>query len=296
MKKYKNYSSIPLKYRFDLDSILQNQTIESLMQQSIAAYEKVLSFNKEQFKSPANFISMMHLKSQAQILDNKVQNYLSNKQAINLIDAHVRKLSEQYSLAINKINIALGSEINQIYQHATLIKKWIKLPEFKIWKKGLQFILNSKKHKLNDKVEEYLNSAAKGQVGLESFFSLLMHSETQFPDAIDSNDKKHKLTNATIAKLLESNDEKLRKSAFQNYNAGIAQHKNTLSALLIARINQISSAAAIRKYDSSVHMLLYDDQIDLKIVQNLYKFGQRFVEPLNKYNSNSRKFFKQKYQ
>lgn len=238
MKTYKKYEDIPLKYRFDLEDLLENKSVEEHLKQIDIYKEQILAKKDTQFDSAKNFLEYTKVFEDFSIFTNKLHNYISNKLNTNLVDPLFNKYFGEFSYKISQFESQLGSVENLFFQNIDKVMSWKDNEEVKIYKKKIDFLIESKKHKLADEVEEYLSKTSFGNIELDSTFSILNNSETKFKSVKTRQQKSLPLTISTYSKLLKNKDEYVREQAYKNYLQGYLVHKETYSSLLYQHVKK----------------------------------------------------------
>ncbi|WP_215742922.1 oligoendopeptidase F [Mesomycoplasma hyorhinis] len=295
MKTYKKYEDIPLKYRFDLEDLLENKSVEEHLKQIDIYKEQILAKKDTQFDSAKNFLEYTKVFEDFSIFTNKLHNYISNKLNTNLVDPLFNKYFGEFSYKISQFESQLGSVENLFFQNIDKVMSWKDNEEVKIYKKKIDFLIESKKHKLADEVEEYLSKTSFGNIELDSTFSILNNSETKFKSVKTRQQKSLPLTISTYSKLLKNKDEYVREQAYKNYLQGYLVHKETYSSLLYQHVKKISTEAKIRNYPSLVEYCIYPDKISKSLLEKLFKNVQANAKGVNKFRAAKKSFFKARF-
>ncbi|MCU9935810.1 hypothetical protein NWP96_01335 [Mycoplasmopsis cynos] len=113
------------------------------------------------------------------------------------------------------------------------------------------------------------------------------------------NKNKIKLNKINRTKLLKSKNESVRKQAYLKYWNGYIKHKDSFAELLYQQFNHLSTIAKIRKYNSTVEMLTFDDKVTNEILLKLFNKVSENKNILQKFYKQHKKFyqlhFKEKY-
>lgn len=123
-------------------------------------------------------------------------------------------------------------------------------------------------HVRSEEVEEVLGLAADAFQGTSSTFSKLTDSDFKFAPAAAGGEEMP-VTQGTIDLLLNSTDREARRSAWENYHDQYLAYKNTLAGNLATSIKQNVMAMRVRRYDSTLEMALFDDNIPTSVFHNL---------------------------
>ena len=295
MKQYKKYTDIPKKYRFDLDHLLEGKTIEQLIDQLFELLEKDYEIRDSKYDDAKNYLNYLKNQEISGILMNRISNYISNNLSTNLISPEFNKLSNDLQFRLFEFQKKYGSETNRIFKNAKKLTEWIKLDEFKDYKKDIEFTLEQKKHKFEDKVEEFIKRISRADISAYEVFSIITNSELNYKEATSSNGKTIKITPANRTTLLLNKDPKIRQTTFENWANAYLQHKNSLASLLSQHFKNISTWALERKYPSAVESLIHEDKADLKLLNTLYQAVTENINLFQKFHKLHKQFFKAKY-
>ncbi|MBN0919550.1 oligoendopeptidase F [[Mycoplasma] gypis] len=295
MKKYNSYKEVPSEYKWDLEDILKNTSLEKLQEEYFELFEKEIEIKDSKYNSKEEYLKFIELEDKRTLVAFKIENYLSNKLNINTVDPEINKLIVEFENKDNEFNIRLGSEVNRLEANKDKLQAWKDLPEFKNVKKDFEKVLNNLEHKLNPEVEQFLNEAASGNPSPYRIFSILDSSEIDFGYAISSKGKKQKITDGTRISLLKSKDEQTRKSTYNNYLLGFWKHRQSLAALLIQHFKEYTTMASIRKFPSSVSALISSDNVKQELLETIYSNVKKHMPMFHKFSKANRKYFKIKF-
>ncbi|WP_041593755.1 oligoendopeptidase F [Mycoplasmopsis cynos] len=299
IKQYQNYKDVPEKYRWDLEDILKGKTIEQWFKE----YEEIMLIRIKQknskYDSIENYIEDIKNAEAQSIISNKIDNYISNNFNTDLVNPIFIKLKNDYELRVNKLENEFGSETNRFFANIEKMKVWKDDPRLASYKNDILDSIASFDHKLDDKVEEYLIKSSIGQPDPHSIFSVLSNSELDFGYVEMPNKNKIKLNKINRTKLLKSKNESVRKQAYLKYWNGYIKHKDSFTELLYQQFNHLSTIAKIRKYNSTVEMLTFDDKVTNEILLKLFNKVSENKNILQKFYKQHKKFyqlhFKEKY-
>lgn len=295
MKQYKKYNDVPKKYRFDLEHLLDGKTINQLIDNLFKMLEKEIEQKDKKYETKEKFLKHLKEQEKATILLNKINNYISNHLSINVVDKDFNKLSEEINFKFFNYQKKLGSETNRIFKNEKKLKEWIKLKEFKNYKKDLEFILSQKKYKFDDKIEEFIQRTSRAEVDAHEVFSILTNSELNYGYATTSKGKKIKISPANRSTLMMSKDEEIRKTTQKSWINAYLNHKNSLSSLLYQHIKNISTWAIERGYKTSIDYQIHSDKVDIKLLKTLYDSVKNHKDLFLKFRRIHKEFFEIKY-
>ncbi len=295
IKQYKKYDDIPKKYQFDLEDILENKTIEELIDEFFKKMKNEIKIKDSKYSDSKTYLKYLQNQEKLIILFNKISNYISNKISINVVDPKFNKLNNEFNYKYYSLSRELGPESNRIFNNEKKLKEWIKLKEFKQFKKDIEYTLEQKKHKFTDEIEKFVLNTSRADVDAHEIFSIITNSEMDYGYAISKTGKKIKISPSNKSKLLLNKDENIRKTTQLNWIKAYLKHKNSLSSLLYQHIKNISVWSLERKYSSSVESLIIDDQMTDELLKSLYKNVKNNKHLFDKFGKYHAKFFQLKF-
>ena len=135
-----------------------------------------------------------------------------------------------------------------------------KLLEYKI---ALKQEFRYKEHILTDIEEKLLSNMSKIFNNDERTYDLLKDSDITFGNITDEEGNEVELTCSNYSIYIESKDREVRKNAFKTLYKTYKQFINTFASTLSGSINEITTIAKIKKYNSAIEATLYKDELSL---------------------------------
>jgi oligoendopeptidase F len=133
----------------------------------------------------------------------------------------------------------------------------------------LMDILRLKTHILSGEMEGLLADAGEIAEASGNIFSMFNNADIKFPEIKDENDETVRITHGRYGQLLESNDRRVRKEAFEGVYATYVSFRNTLAASFSANVKQEVFFAKARKYASTLERTLDAANIPVGVYTNL---------------------------
>lgn len=295
IKQYKNHKDVEVKYRWDLEDLLQGKSLEYWINQYQNITKKRIEVKDSKYDSIDAYLDDIKLEQEQTIISNKIYNYISNNLSTDLNNAQYIKWEKDFEYQAYLLNQEFGSELPRFFKNIDKMKVWKDDPRLKSYKRAIEDLIASQKYKLDDKVEEYLVQSSLGAPNPHSIFSILSDSELDYGYVKMPNGQKTKLDPIKRNKLLKSSDKEVRKQAYQKYWDAYYKHKDSFSEILYQHFNMLVSEAKVRKYDSTVHMLTYEDKISDEILQTLFQKVAQKKQILKKYVRNLKMFYKKRF-
>nr|WP_297279593.1 oligoendopeptidase F [uncultured Butyricicoccus sp.] len=165
----------------------------------------------------------------------------------------------------------------------TLTEFYNAAPELTHYRLLLDRVRRQKPHTLSPECEALLAAAGQLSQAPDDIFSMLNDADMSFPDAIDSTEKKHRVTHGTFVPLLQSPDRTLRENTFRSLYSVYQQYRNTSAAVLSAQMKQLQFFSDARKYDSALHAALNATEVPVEIYHNLIQTVRENLPAMHRY-------------
>ncbi len=170
------------------------------------------------------------------------------------------------------------------------IKEWLEDIELKDKKIAIEKILRSKEHILSENEEKILANYTSLYSSYNDIFSSLTNADMVFGE-IDGKP----LTNSTYSLFLQNENQEIRREAFIKFYKEYKKHENTLASILIADINKNKFLAKTRKFEDTISMNLFQNNIDKKVYTNLIETVNENLSVLHEYYEFRKNALKQDY-
>lgn len=156
-------------------------------------------------------------------------------------------------------------------------------PGLERYRRYLTNLRRRKAHTLSAAEEKLLAAAGEMAGAPGDIYGMFADADITFPDAVDSEGKKHPLSQATFVPCQSSPDRALRKSAYENLYAGFGSYKNTAAAILNAQNKQLKFFAEARKYDSAFEASLDRTNVPASVYLNLIEAVHQNMDKMHRY-------------
>lgn len=156
-------------------------------------------------------------------------------------------------------------------------------PRLERYRRYLTNLRRMKEHVLSPAEEKLLAAAGEMAQAPDNIYGSFADADITFPDAVDSEGKKHPLTQGTFVACEESPDRVLRKSAYENLYHGFANYKNTAAAILNAQGKQLKFFSDARKYPSTLDAALDRTNVPTSVYLNLIEAVHQNLDKMHRY-------------
>ena len=281
------------KYVWDLDDILEYKTLDDLYLSWKEQMEKLIKIYNDIFISEENFINWIEENDKFDKLLNRLYNYISNNQNEDLSspiwNSWVQKLSND---TVEFSNI-ISNYSNLVIKNESKIIEYLKNDKISEYKREFDLIFKNKDHLLSDSEEKIMAQLNRYSSGFEDIYSVLTDNDLTFEDALDSNGNKIEIkTQSDIFKNLKSTDRKLRETSWLSFHKAFYNFRNTLTKTLYYNYLMLNTNAKARKFEDYIDRTCFEDEVDKKFIQNIYKNIKTYSSSIYKYQEIRNKYLK----
>lgn len=244
---------------------LARQDMEKIKKQ----YCEFVNF-KGKLKTKEGLLAYFKASDNFELLSNKLMAYLHLRQALDGKDKFSRDMQEHFSYFMIEEEPKLAFIEPELCKNKTRdLKNWEKLEEFKNYNLEIESILSNKKHVLDEKTNKIISmipSFGSNEEAYDKFESV----DVKFGD-IEVDGKKITLSPALYGTLVQHENQKVRKDAYNTILKSFADMNYTLSSLYISQTKENDFFVKIGKYKSKLDVSCESIKVNPKIVETLIK-------------------------
>lgn len=149
----------------------------------------------------------------------------------------------------------------------------------------LEIILKKKAHTLSASMEALLAKSMEATSAPSEIFNMFNNADVKFPEIVDEKNLPVKITHGNYVALMEKQDRRVRKSAFEALYSVYGQFSNTLAATFSSNVKQAAFYAKARNYPSARAHSLGENEIPEEVYDNLIKAVHEELPSLHGYVS-----------
>ena len=168
------------------------------------------------------------------------------------------------------------------------LKGFAQNPLLKDYDYALKSLIKEKAHILSKETEEVLSLGGKVFGGYKEVFGMINNADLPFP-TIKVDGKPVKVTHGTYGVLLQSDDRKVRKEAFQKYYAAFKGLINSITSVYAGNVNKNVFLSKARKYESCLDRALSAEDVKPVVYENLLKAVDSALPSLHRYVRDKKK-------
>ena len=151
------------------------------------------------------------------------------------------------------------------------------------FKRALEIILARRDHTLSGEMEELLAQSYDATQGASQIFTMFNNADVKFPVITGESGEGIQITHGNYISLMENQDRRIRKDAFEGLYSVYEQFSNTLAAAFSSNVKQAVFYAKAKKYASSREYYLADNEVPELVYDNLVKAVRENIEKLHQY-------------
>ena len=286
MEKVLDRSEVRKENQWDLERIYQNV---DYWQED---YDKCKSLLDELLDLKEHFLDdSKHFKDFI-LLDDKLERLLEKVYVYASLKNNEDLTNPQYQELIGKsLNLyqEIGEKTNFV-RPAILKEDKNKIlgfideeKELEPFRYTIMTLLRYKDYSLSEKEEKIISAYATVLDSASKTFDMLRGADMRFGNILDEEGREVELTESSYSIFLRSHDRNVRKNAFLQLYKVYEGFKNTLNSTLEAVVNNHSTTARLRNFNSSLELGLFGDNIPTTLYKNLIDSVHNHLDSLYKY-------------
>lgn len=159
---------------------------------------------------------------------------------------------------------------------------------FKDYDYTIRQTIKRKPHVLSKEIEALLSQESRVFDCPSQVFGMIDNADFPYP-TIKVGGEKVTVTHGMYGVMLHSPDRKARRDAFRAYYKAYIGLINTITAAYVGNVDKDVFLARARKYNSSLERALDNEDVDVKVYQNLLKSVNKALPLLHRYYRDKKK-------
>ncbi len=155
--------------------------------------------------------------------------------------------------------------------------------ELSVYMFMVQENLRQKEHILSEQEEQILALSTEISDTAGDIFTMYNNADIKFPCIRDEKGEEVEVTKGRYSTMLESRDRRVRKDAYEAVYSTYYKMKNTLGASLTGNVKKNRFYSIVRKYPSSLESSLDNDNVPVKVYDNLIDTVNKNLHLLDRY-------------
>ena len=273
------------KYKWQVERIYANEAAWRTDCQKIKELlPKADDFAGRLSESPEALADFFAYREELSVLLDKVYLYAAMKKDEDNTVALYQGMKDNAQALYITISQALAFFEPEILTIPTAtLKKFMEHPRLLVYQKHIHDITRQRAHILSRSEEELLAQTGEMASAFRNIFAMFNNADIDFPEIVNAQGQKEKLSHGNYIAFLESSDRRVRRDAFMGLYATYRSHINTLAATYAASVKKDCFYAKIRQYPSAVEASLFDDNVPLAVYENLIATVRKHLPLFQRY-------------
>ena len=167
-------------------------------------------------------------------------------------------------------------------EYAKILRFYEEKPELLTYRFNLENLYRYKKHTLKENEEKILSTLSEALNASDEIYESLTDSDLTFGNIIVDG-KRVEFTESNYSTFIESNDRKVRQKAFNILFKNYQKYIHTIANTFRFHVETASKLAKLKHYESSLAASLFQENIDIKVYENLIKTVRENLSTLYDY-------------
>ncbi len=264
-KKQKQRSEIPQKYKWDIEDMFSSQAQwEAAMEQALSQAEGFVQLAGHIGESGQALLCAMQKKDQLWQLAERVYVYARMKRDEDNRVAQTQAMTDRAQTMLAKISAKTAFFTPELLELSER-----QVPGLAMYRHAFDEIFRQKEHVLSKAEENILAQMSEITSATDDIFTMLNNADIKFGSIEDEEGRQVEVTHGTYIGLMQSQDRRVRKDAFDHMYSAYTAQKNTLATTYSYNVKTDIVGARIRRYASAMDAALSGDDVPAEVYDNL---------------------------
>ncbi|KRG15959.1 oligoendopeptidase F [Lederbergia galactosidilytica] len=245
--------------------------------ESASQLNQVLQFQSQVFERLGKLYTYAHMRYDQDTGNSHYQGLNSRAESLYSI------VASEFSYVVPEILAMDESKIAQFIEENT---------DLQVYRHALEEINLQRGHVLSAEQEAMLAQASEALGSASTTFGMLNNADLEFPVIKDENGEDVQISHGNYIRFLESQDRKVRETAFKKVYETYGQFKNTFASTLNGTVKKDNFFAKIRNYGSARESALAGNNIPESVYDNLVNTINKNLHLLHRYVKLRKKIMK----
>ena len=276
-------NTIPEKFKWNLNAIYESfDAWQKSFNEITEKIQKLSEYSGKLGENSSNLLGFIKDNEAVSIELGKLYSYANMKSHEDLRETKPMELvglSENLMVQYSTATAFFEPEFLELPEDYIneCLKKEEKLSLYKFFFKKL---LRAREHILSKSDELLLAKISELTSVPENAFTLLTDADFKFPVIDDGSGNKVELSEERWYRLSRNSNREVRKNAFLGIYGTYGKFKNSIAALYSGSVKGDIFYAKTRKYENSLNMALFDENVPESVYENVIETGKNYSEKL----------------
>ena len=285
VKKIRNREEIPAEDKWAIEDLYATDAAWEADLKTVAEDQQNLSAFAGKLADPKQLYDYLMLSETLNTKADRLGNYCMRKADEDTRNATYQAMQGKFMSVFVALGAATSFDTPEIMaiSDEDMAKAYETYPPLERYRRYLTNLRRMKEHTLSPAEEKLLAAAGEMADAPDTIYGSFADADLTFRDAVDSQGRKHPLTQGTFVPLEESTDRELRKSAYENLYDGFGNFRNTAASILNAQNKQLKFFAEARKYPNAFEKSLHRTNVPTSVYLNLIEAVHKNVDKMHRY-------------
>lgn len=279
-------ADVPAEHKWRLEDIYAtDEAWEQDFAKAKSWPEKIASYKGQLCENADKLYEYLEFDSEMAVLLDSLVNYAQRRSDEDTRKSEYQDMVSRVEIAYVEIAGAAAFVTPELLSvpDDTLEGFYKAQPKLELYRRSLDRIRSQKEHILSEAEEKIMALSGEMAGSPDTIFSMFNDADLKFPDAVDSEGKTHQVTHGSFIPLMQSSDRVLRKSAFESLYHVYESYKNTTAAILASQTKCLNFRAKARKYESTLHAALANNEVPVKVYEQLIESVHKNLPYMHRY-------------
>lgn len=275
-------NEVPSEKKWTLEDIIPDENlVPSMLEKSSALLDELTGYKGK--LDEFNLVSYLKKQDELSLILEKIYVYASMRSDEDKSNSRYIEFRETAQTLLVEMSSALSFFTPELsaFSEETL-NKLKNDPVYRDYSMLIDEIIRGKEHILSEKEEKILSDMSIFSSDFREIFSIFDNADLTF-GTVKADGEEIPLTHGSYSMLLQNRSQSIRETAFKKLYAKYKEFTNTLSANYSGNVKKNVFAAKTRGFSSALAKALYNENIDIKVYENLLKVLEKNLPPLHRY-------------
>lgn len=245
------------------------------------------AFHGRTGESAKTLLEIMKRCDEISLLISRVYNYAERLSDQDVSNAAHRAMSARAMSAYAGASAALSFVTPEIIEidEDKLEAFYEGNEELKLYRNHIGELRRVREHVLSKEAEAIIARSTEMRETAQDTYSSLTNADMTYPEVVDENGEKVRITQGRFVRLLESEDRRVRKETFELFFAEHKKFVNTFASLYAGQVKQLSFESALRNYPSNLEAAVDGNHVPSYVYHNLVETVDQNLDKLHRYVS-----------
>lgn len=279
-------SEVASEYKWKINDIYAaDEAWERDLEKARAAAEIIPQYKGQLCTSAQKLLEYMRYDDELTVLLENLINYAQRKNDEDTREAKYQDMVSRVETVLVQISGAAAFVTPEILSISdeTLDGFYKACPDMELYRLCLDRVRIKREHILSENEERLMALTGELMSSPDNIFSMFNDADMKFPDAVDFEGGVHQVTHGSFIPLMQSDDRKLRESAFMSLYSVYEGYKNTSAAILASQTKCLNFRAKARKYNSTLEAALSGNEVPVSVYKQLIEAVNQNLSHMHRY-------------